>query len=347
MNGGPGDFKSTEAKRTRNQWEEKVIRSRHLRTELWAGLVAGALIFGYPPITSAQTAEPKVAILHGLANQFQSDIGTGAAQVAKENNIEFQELYFNLNSQRENEYVSDLITKKVDLIIYGANDANIALANFKRIQAAKIPIVCFDTCIEPSLMPQYVVGFVTSDNEGLGTTIGRAAADYIKTKFGGKASVAFVTCDTEQVCGVRHAAINKALESVQVQVVANQVALSADQVKTTCEGILTAHPDLNIVITDGLAMTVGCVAAIANLKRPTVVFGMDITSAIAQDLLSSNGVLQATIGQDGTKMGQIAMQMAVDTLNHKTINPPTVLVPGKLYTRANSQDAETYLSSHH
>jgi simple sugar transport system substrate-binding protein len=257
-----------------------------------------------------------------------------------------QELYFNLNRQRENEYVSDLITKKVDLIIYGANDPNIALANFKRIQAANIPIVCFDTCIEPSLMSQYVKGFVTSDNEGLGTTIGQAAAAYIKSKLNGKASVAFVTCDSQQVCGVRHAAISKALEPVQVNVVANQVALTSDQVKTTCEGILTAHPDLDIVITDGLAMTVGCVAAIANLKKHTVVFGMDITSAIAQDVIAPDGILQATVGQDGIKMGQIAMQMAVDALNHKAIDPPTVLVPGKLYSRANPEDAKAYLKAH-
>ena len=287
-----------------------------------------------------------VGILHGLANQFQSDIGKGAADIASQNCVTVQELYFNLNSQRENEYVTDLITRKVNLIIYGANDPNVALVNFKRIQAASIPIVCFDTCIAPDLMPQYTKGFVTSDNPGLGTTIGQAAANYIRSKLNGKATVAFVTCDSQEVCGTRHSAISAALQGLQIQQVADQVALSADQVKTTCEGILTANPNLDMIINDGLAMTVGCTAAVANLHKSTVVFGMDITSAIAQDVLTANGPLQATVGQDGIKMGQVAMQMAVDVLNNKSIAQPNVLIPGKLYSRDNPQDVQAYLDTH-
>ena len=42
-----------------------------------------------------------VAMLHGLSNQFQTDIGKGAADVASKNGITFQQLYFNLNAQRE------------------------------------------------------------------------------------------------------------------------------------------------------------------------------------------------------------------------------------------------------
>jgi simple sugar transport system substrate-binding protein len=287
-----------------------------------------------------------VAMLHGLSNQFQTDIGKGAADVASKNGITFQQLYFNLNAQRESEYVSDLITKKVDLIIYGANDPNVALTNFKRIQAAHIPIVCFDTCVDPTLMPQYVKGFVTSDNPGLGNTIGQAASSYIKSKLNGKATVAFVTCDSQQVCGSRHAAITTALQGVQTQVVADQVALTADQVKSTCEGILTAHPDLDMFINDGLAMTVGCTAAVANLKRKTVVFGMDITTAIAQNVLAPDNILQATVGQDGVKMGGLSMQMAVDSLHNKPVDPANVLIPGKLYSRDNPQEAQAYVKAH-
>lgn len=296
--------------------------------------------------TSGCSKTYTVAMLHGLANQFQTDIGKGAQQVASQNCINFQELYFNLDAQRENADVTDLITKKVDLIIYGANDPNVALVNFQRIKAAHIPIVCFDTCIDPTQMPQYVKGFVTSDNQGLGTTIGTAAANYIKTKLNSTASVAFVTCDSQEVCGTRHAAITQALSGLSLNIVANQVALSSDQVKTTCEGILTAHPNLDMIINDGLAMTVGCVAAVGNLKRKTVVFGMDITSAIAQDVLAPDNILQATVGQDGIAMGTTAMQMAVDTLHGKAIAQPNLLIPGKLYSRDNPADAQNYISTH-
>jgi simple sugar transport system substrate-binding protein len=168
----------------------------------------------------------------------------------------------------------------------------------------------------------------------------------MRSKLNGKASIAFVTCDSQQVCGSRHAAINSALQGLQTQVVADQVALTADQVKSTCEGILTAHPDLDMFINDGLSMTVGCTAAVANLKRKTVVFGMDITTAIAQDVLAPDNILQATVGQDGLKMGSISMQMAVDSLHSKPVDPANVLIPGKLYSRDNPQEAQAYVNAH-
>src|SRR6266545_5124954 len=92
------------------------------RTRVGISVIAIALVAGACSSSKGATGGAAgcdktytVAMLHGLANQFQSDIGKGAASLASRNCITFQQLYFNLNSQRENAYVADLITKQVDL----------------------------------------------------------------------------------------------------------------------------------------------------------------------------------------------------------------------------------------
>lgn len=294
----------------------------------------------------APGGQQKVAMLNPLANQFQSDIVKGARELAQKNNIEFSDLNFNTNSQTEAQFVADLITKKVNVIIYGVNDPKIALNNMQRIKDAGIKVVCFDSCLEENVQQQFVEGFATSDNADMGKQTGMLAADYIRTKLGGKAKIAFVTCDVVLVCRMRSEQQKKALEGLDIKIVADQIANTPDAVKTTSEGILQANPDLDMFITDGLSMTVGTVAAVRNLRTKTVVFGMDITSAIAQDLLASDGILQASVGQDGIKQGTVAMQMAIDALGGKKPSPFQVLIPGIVYKRDNPQLAQDFINSH-
>jgi sugar transport system substrate-binding protein len=323
-----------------------MSRRVHVR-DLAAVAVALALAAcsGTAPTTSGTGSGKSVAMLNPFANPFQTDIARGGKALAEKNGVTFSSLNFAANSQTEAQYVSDVISKKVNVVIYGANDPNIALANIKKIREAGIHVVCFDSCIEPNLIPQYVKGFVTSDNTALGRVTGEQAAEYIKTKLNGKAKIAFVTCDSQTVCRERHDAQVKALEAVQTTVVDNQVAIESDKVKAVTEGILQAHPDLDMIITDGLPQTEGATAAIRNLGKKVVVFGMDITPAIAQDLLATDNILQVAVGQDGIKMGEISTQMALDVLNGKDPSPASVLIEGKVYSRANQADVQAYLNS--
>jgi sugar transport system substrate-binding protein len=286
-----------------------------------------------------------VAMIAPFANPFQTDIRRGAEDVADQNGVDMIYLNFNANSQQEFKYVNDVINRKVDLVIYGANDAKVSLAGFKRIAQAGIPIVCFDTCVEEQEQEKYTKAFVTSDNVQLGTLAGEGAANWIKDNVDGKAKLAFVTCNTQSVCRIRWNAQVKALESAPHEVVANQVAVESDKVKTTTEGILQANPDLDIIVTDGLPQTEGGTAAIENLDRDVVLFGMDMTDVIARDLLKPNGPLQAAVGQDGKAIGSESMKLAVQVLNGE--DPPQFLheIPGTLYTREDPAAVKEFLAA--
>jgi sugar transport system substrate-binding protein len=287
----------------------------------------------------------KVVMIAPFANPFQTSVRRGAEAVAADNGVEMTYLNFNANSQLETQHVNDAITQDPDLVIYGANDAKVSLAGFRRISDAGIPIVCFDTCIEPAEQPKYTEAFVTSDNAQLGDLSGTAAAEYIESELGGSATIAFITCNTQSACRDRFATQTEALGAIEYEEVANQVAVESDKVKQTAEGIVQANPDLDMIVTNGLPQTEGAAAAVTNLGSDAVVFGMDMTSSVAQALLEEGGPLQATVGQDGTEIGTISMQLAVDILNGK---PPTEfdhLVPGTPYSRSDPAAVEEFLAT--
>ena len=66
-----------------------------------------------------------------------------------------------------------------------------------------VPIRCFNTCLDEADNEDFAKGFVTSDQQALGTSTGEAAAKYIQTELGGKAVVAMLTCETFEACKVR------------------------------------------------------------------------------------------------------------------------------------------------
>lgn len=285
-----------------------------------------------------------VGIIAPLANPFQTDMREAAEAVAKENGVEVIYLNTNLDTQKESGYVGDLINRKVDLVIFGAIDAKASLAGFKRLQTAKIPVVCFDTCLEEDKQEEYTEAFVTSDNKQLGTLSGKDAAGWIEKNVDGKAKLAYVTCNTQSVCRVRWDSQVAALKGVAPDVVADQVALESDAVKTTSEGILQANPDLDLIVTNGTPQTEGVTAAAGNLDRDVVIFGIDITEPIANALLDPKGKLQSTVGQDGPAIGKKMMEVSLEVLEGKKPSQFLYEIPGTVYTKDDPEKVREFLA---
>lgn len=299
---------------------------------------------GATAATDGQGAEGKtVAVIAPFANPFQAEIRRGAEEVAEANGVEMIYLNFDADSEQEFSHVQDVINRDVDAVIYGANDAEVSLAGFRRIKNAGIPVICFDTCVVEEQQQELTEAFVTSDNQQLGTLAGEAAADWINENVDGTASVGFVTCNTQSVCRERFDAQLEALDAADYEEVANQVAVESDKVLTTTEGILQANPDLDVIVTDGLPQTEGGVAAINRLKRGTVLFGMDMTERIARDLLDKDGPLQAAVGQDGVAIGRQMMELAVGILNGEEPEKFLYEIPGTLYTKDDPEAVRNWL----
>ncbi|HEX2232129.1 MAG TPA: substrate-binding domain-containing protein [Thermoleophilaceae bacterium] len=293
-----------------------------------------------------QSAQGKtVGVIAPFANPFQTDIRRGAEEVARENGVEMIYLNYDADSEREFRYVQDMINRDVDAVIYGANDAEVSVAGFRRINNAGIPAVCFDTCVVPEQQQQLTEAFVTSDNKQLGNLAGKSAADWINENVDGTAQVGFVTCNTQSVCRERFDAQLEALKEADYEEVANQVAVESDKVLTTTEGILQGNQDLDVIVTNGLPQTEGGVAAINRLKRDTVLFGMDMTARIARDLLDRGGPLQAAVGQDGPAIGRTMMERAIEVLEGRKPERFLWEIPGTLYTKDDPEAVREFLAT--
>lgn len=296
---------------------------------------------------ASSSSNKTVAMLAGLANPFQADVHNGVDSVAQAQGYTVRYYNYDDNSQTEASDVSNIITSKPALVLYGVSNSSVSLANFRRLKAAGIPVVCFDVCLNTNVEQQYAHAFVTSNNTVIGNITGTLAAKYIRQHLGGSATVAYITCNTETVCQQRFSAQQQALKSVKLTSVANQAVIDPSQVISTVSSILQAHPDLQVIITDGLSETEGAAAAVKNQKAHAVVFGMDITPSIAQDLLVPGGPLQVAVGQDGVKIGQLAMQMGLSVLAGKEPSPFETTVPGKLYQRSDPATVRAYLAAKH
>ena len=277
-----------------------------------------------------------VGVVQIYANPFQTGIANSMKAVATANGASVQFLNSNANAQTEAQSVQNLIAKKVSLILFDPVDPTGSVANAKAATDAGIPIVCYDTCLNDATQKQYVKGFVTSDNTQLGLTAGKLAADYIKKNMGGTAKVGLLTCETIDICKLRRDGINQGLASVNVTIVASQEAYVSDKAQPIAVNLLTAHPEINMIIAENEGGLVGAAAAIKSQGLgggKVVVAGIDITSQIAQLLLSTDNIVQSTAGQDALKLGQSAMQMALDVLNAKALPQFQVLVAPVGYSR--------------
>jgi simple sugar transport system substrate-binding protein len=266
-------------------------------------------------------------------------------QQAKKSGGKVIALRTNTDASVERRYIDDLIQRKVDVLIVSPLSNTSSLAGFKAAAAAGIPVICYNTCLSPADSKKYAGAHIESNNFDLGNRTGKYAARYIRTKLGGKAKLALLNCDAYAVCRQRKAGFKAALKGLDVEYVADQTAFAPDKATTVSQTILTANPDVDAfwAVNDG--GVVGAHAAIrANAGgKKVVVFGTDISPEIAQFLLSSDGIVVASTGQNGKATGQKAYAAAVKAVAKKKVVPFTQRVAGALFSRENPAPLKAYL----
>jgi ABC-type sugar transport system substrate-binding protein len=184
----------------------------------------------------------------------------------------------------------------------------------------------------------------------LGHGVGKAAAAYIQSTLGGKANIAMVVCDSlGPVCSVRHDAITEELKVVpNAKVVASQDAFQTDKAEPKVVDMLTAHPEVNVVITNNQGGTEGAVAAVKQLglAGKVVVFGIDMTNVAANYLLENPAILMYTVGQDSFTVGKEAAKMMVEVLSGQPVPQFKVVVPVQEFPRSATAAINQYITDH-
>jgi ABC-type sugar transport system substrate-binding protein len=127
-----------------------------------------------------------------------------------------------------------------------------------------------------------------------------------------------------------------------------QDAFQTEKAQPLVVDMLTANPQVNVIITNNQGGTEGAVAAVKQLglAGKVVVFGIDMTNVAASYLLEDPAILLYTVGQDSYSVGKVAMQMLVDKWNGKKSDQFKVIVPVQEFPREGVAAIKKYLEDH-
>jgi simple sugar transport system substrate-binding protein len=318
---------------------------RSLRAAACGAAVLLAAACGAGPAPAADGSGPMVI---GVTTLFPTGTlaeFTAALQAtAAEHDMVFEVQDVGNDAAKENRFLSAFATRQVDLVMASVVSPTGSIAALQRLQAAGVPVVCYNTCLNPPDDQRLTRAFVTNDQAELGRVTGRAAADHIRDRLGGRAKVAYLTCETYDVCKQRRAGLDEALAGVQVEVVAAQEGFVVDKATPVATSILTAHPDVDVIIAeneDAVVAAANAVAARGQTGR-TVVFGIGINPTVADLLLQPEGVVQQVTGQDAEAWAREAIAVAEAIRDGRDPGTYHHFTPGPSFSRADPGPIEAY-----
>jgi simple sugar transport system substrate-binding protein/ribose transport system substrate-binding protein len=289
----------------------------------------------------AGSGEKTVAGIVFQEDQFMRLLSLGYADAAKEAGFRILQANTGNDQAREAELINTYVDQKVAGIAIAPLSADSSVATLRRASDAGVKIAV--TNINLSNAP-FVVGGYTSDDKNLGGTVGAAAAEFIRTRLGGKAKIAILAFYTllpaqaaARVDGFKEAVLKV---NPDVQFLDPQEAWLQDVAVQKAGDLLTANPDIDIIYGANDGGTIGSVMAVKNAGRAgrTFVFGIDTGDQQIAMLRDNDNVLQAVTGQDPYSQGYNAMKVLADAINGKDVSATqgkAVIVDGLLVSRSN------------
>ncbi|HEL0708668.1 TPA: substrate-binding domain-containing protein [Streptococcus equi subsp. zooepidemicus] len=230
------------------------------------------------------------------------------------------------DAARQADDVQNFISQRVDALLINPVDSDAIVPVIKAANTAHIPVILIDRGSNGG----EVLTTVASDN----VEAGKMAADFIVKKLGDKAK-------TFELSGVPGASATvdrgngfNSIAKEHLTVLSSQSA-GFDRAKAlnTAQNMIQANKDVQVIFAQNDEMALGAAQAVkdAGLKNVLIV-GIDGQPDAHQAI--EKGDLTATIAQQPAKMGEIAIQAAVDHYQGKAIDKETVS-PIYLVTKEN------------
>lgn len=230
------------------------------------------------------------------------------------------------DAARQADDIQNFISQNVDAILINPVDSKAVVTSIKAANKANIPVVLIDRGSEGG----DVLTTVASDN----VEAGKMAAEFVVEKLGDKAK-AFELSGVPGASATvdRGKGFNK-IAKEKLTVLSSQSA-NFDRAKAlnTAQNMIQANKDVQVIFAQNDEMALGAAQAVksAGLKD-IIIIGID-GKPDAHDAIK-NGDITATIAQQPAKMGEIAIQAAIDHYQGKKVEKSTV-APIFLVTKEN------------
>lgn len=295
--------------------------------KLVASVAVATLLLG-----SAQAAEVKtlgLAVANLQANFFNQIKQSVEAEAAKQN-IKVITVDAKGDGPTQVNQVQDLLTQKIDALIYIPAGAAAATVPTKLAQAAGIPVINIDRNAAGAPGNTFIA---TNSVESA-----KAVCAHIIKQAGAAGNMVIIhgqkgtTPEVDRSKGC----MDVVKANPGVKIVAEQFSnlWSQDEGFQITQNILQAHPDVTIVFAeaDGLALGAAQAIKVANPSGKIWVAGFDGDTAALEAL--KNGVFDVTATQQTQLMGRMAVQNAVKLVGGEKV-PAEQLLDATLTTKEN------------
>lgn len=319
----------------------------------WSGraslLSAFAALVLVPGLAVAQE-QTTIGALYLDAQGFYGGIKKGIELGTADQNIRLLGQNSQGDAARESQFASTLISSGVKAIIMSPVSATASVPILREASDAKIPVVCYNTCINDDDAKKYVYALVTTDQYKLGYDVGVAAGDYFSKK--GVAAPRFGTlgCEAYEACRQRTLGFKDAVTKTLPGTVwaAAQDGFEPGKVVSTTTDMLTGDTAIDALFANNENGVIGAVQGVKAAGRTgkVAVFGNDIDPQIAQYLLSDPDTLIATNGQQPQEMGKVAVAMALKAIKGEVNDTYLTIVPTELFMSSNPDQVDAWIKAH-
>lgn len=220
------------------------------------------------------------------------------------------------DAARQADDIQNFISQNVDAILINPVDSKAVVSSIKAANSANIPVILIDRGSEGG----DVLTTVASDN----VEAGKMAAEFVVKELGEKAK-AFELSGVPGASATvdRGKGFNK-IAKTKLDILSSQSA-NFDRAKAlnTAQNMIQGQKDVQVIFAQNDEMALGAAQAVksAGLKDILIV-GID-GQPDAHDAIK-NGDITATIAQQPAKMGEIAIQAAIDHYQGKKVKKTTV-----------------------
>lgn len=282
---------------------------------------------------SAQQQQYIPLISKGFQHQFWQAVKSGAEQAGKDYNVRitFEGPETEAMVDKQIDMLSSALAKHPAAIGLAALDSKAAIPLLKKAQAAKLPVIAFDSGVDSDIP----VTTATTDNKAAAAL----AADKMAQLIGDAGEVALVVHDQTSRTGIdRRDGFVDRIKSAHPNVKVVSVQYGAgDHLKSTeiAKAMLQAYPNLKGIFGANEGSIAGVINAVRETHRKIVAIGYD--SGKQQKDAIRDGTEAGAITQNPVGIGYKTVEAAVKALKGEKL--PKVIDTGFYwYDKTNIDD---------
>lgn len=280
--------------------------------------------------------QKKLVFVQDNRREFMQGAGRGLEAAARARGLDYGVAFANNDPALMIRHVGGLTADKTGAIVVAPIDPPSLAPALKKVigGGAYVGAIVPPPATTVLNAPQYLTGRVLAE----------AAADYIRTRLGGKAKVALLTHDGLQFLAPRFTAMRDTLRTLPgVTIVADISPATVDKEGgyRTMKTILLAHPNVDVVL-GADTVVLGALMALREARKARAdqfLGGIDGEQEAVAEIKKGDSPYKASISLASPIFGYAMGQQAADWLEGRSIPQAMDILP-KALTRSNIADHE-------